>query len=94
LIYSPNQNSPQEIEGYLINRWPHGDTVMGVDAIVHSMNLGSIMPTDESIASFVVPRQLLFPTAKVQLDFRLNEVKRANHTAQTLSESVFDKVFI
>jgi hypothetical protein len=94
LICSPDQNSPQETEGCLINRWPYGDTVMGVDAIVHSMNLGSIMPTDESIASFVVPRQLLFPTAKVQLDFRLNEVKRANHTAQTLSESVFDKVFI
>ena len=92
LIYSPNQDRPQEIQGYLINHWPYGDTAMDMEEMVRSMNLGSIMPTDKSTAEFVVPRQLLFPRAKMQLDFRLDEVKRENKAALALSESVFKKV--
>jgi hypothetical protein len=95
LIYSPDQpDAPQELSGFLINRWPYGDTVMGMEEMVRSMHLGAIMPTDKSSATFNVPHQLLFPTAQVPFDFVLNEVKRDNRTAQALSESVIAKLFI
>ena len=93
LIHSPDQDRPQEIKGYLISHWPHGDAVMDVEEMVRSMNLGSVtMPTDKSAAEFVVPPQLLSPRAKIQLDFCLVEVRRENMAAQALSESVLKKV--
>jgi hypothetical protein len=94
LIYSPEKASPQETQGYLINRWPYGKTVVDMAEMVRLMNLGSIMLTDNSTASFKVPHELLYPTASVQLDFELNdkELNRVDPMAQALSESVFDKV--